>query len=123
MNLFEYLDRVGQRRLEKFKAHPPRPRDSRILVGSLILVGYYALVFAILKSNALPQENANLVRDAMLVLGPVVGAVGQAIFRMSTNDETATQNTQEAFKASRAQAEATMALAGNREVSHPVERE
>lgn len=110
MKLLDYLDRVGQRRLERYKISPPRPRDTRMMVGVLFFLGYYILVFAMLKT-VIPDENAPLVRDAMLVLGPVIGAIGQALFRTDLKDEIATQNTGEAFRANRAASEATKAAA------------
>lgn len=110
MNLLEYLDRAGQRRLERHRISPPRPRDTRMLVGVLFFLGYYVLVYTLLK-RVVPAENGPLVRDAMLVLGPVIGAIGQALFRTDVKDELATQNTGEAFRAQRAQAEATKAAA------------
>lgn len=110
LGILDYLDRAGQRRLERYKISPPRPRDSRMFVGVLFFLGYYVIVFAILKV-AIPPENAPLVRDALLVLGPVIGAIGQSLFRTDIKDEIATQNTGEAFRAQRAQAEATKAAA------------
>lgn len=108
MKLLEYLDRVGERRLEHARISPPRPRDTRMFVGVLFFLGYYILVYSLLK-HVVPAENGPLVRDAMLVLGPVIGAIGQALFRSDVKDEIATQNTGEAFRAQRAQAEATKA--------------
>ena len=110
MKLLDYLDRAGERRLERYKISPPRPRDTRMMVGVLFFLGYYILVFAMLKT-VIPDENAPLVRDAMLVLGPVIGAIGQALFRTDLKDEIATQNTGEAFRANRAASEATKAAA------------
>lgn len=105
MKLLEYLDRVGERRLERYRIQPPRPRDSRLLSGVLFFLGYYILVFTMLKV-VIPAENAPLVRDALLVLGPVIGAIGQALFRTDLKDEIATQNTGEAFRANRAASDA-----------------
>lgn len=110
MEFLEYLDRIGQRRLERFKLFPPRPMDTRMLVGTLFFLGYYILVFTMLKI-VIPTENVPLVRDSLLVLGPVVGAIGSALFRTDMKDEMATQNTGEAFRAQRTQAEATIAAA------------
>lgn len=110
MRLIEFLDRVGERRLERHRLAPPRPTDTRMLVGVLFFLGYYVLVYTLLK-RVVPAENGPLVRDAMLVLGPVIGAIGQALFRSDVRDEIATQNTGEAFRAQRAQAEATKATA------------
>lgn len=110
MKLLDYLDRVGQRRLERHRLSPPRPVDLRMFVGVLFFIGYYALIYFLMR-NRIPMDNSKLVGDAMLVLGPVVGMIAQALFRTDVKDEIATQNTGEAFRASRAQAEATKAAA------------
>lgn len=110
LGFLEYLDRVGERRNERYRVSPPRPRDSKMFAGVLFFAGYYVLVYAILRI-AIPAENAPLVRDALLVLGPVIGAIGQSLFRTDIKDEIATQNTGESFRAQRAQAEATKAIA------------
>lgn len=108
MKLLEYLDRAGQRKLERDRLAPPRPRDSRMLVGVLFFSGYYLLVYQLLH-HIIPAQNAALVRDAMLVLGPVIGAIGQALFRTDVRDEIATNNTGEAFRGFKASAEAAKA--------------
>jgi len=110
MKLLDYLDRIGDRRLERYRIQPPRPRDSKLLTAVMFFFGYYILIFTMLKV-VIPVENAPLVRDALLVLGPVIGAIGQAIFRSDLKDEIATQNTGEAFRANRAASEATKAAA------------
>ena len=110
LSLLDYLDRVGERRLELARISPKRPRDMKLFVGVLFFLGYYVIVYSLLK-HVVPGENGPLVRDAMLVLGPVVGAIGQALFRTDVKDEIATQNTGEAFRANRAASEATKAAA------------
>lgn len=110
MRLLEYLDRRDQRQLERDRISPPRPRDTRQFVGVLFFAGYYFIVYSLLRFD-IPGANEPLVRDAMLVLGPVVGAIGQAIFRSDVKDEIATNNTGEAFRATARQAEATIAAA------------
>ncbi len=110
MNTLEFLDRIGMRRVERLKIVPPRPRDTKMLVGVMFFLGYYLLVFGLMRF-AIPVANAALVRDAMLVLGPVVGAIGQALFRTDVRDEMATGNTGAGFRAIQAQAEATTAAA------------
>lgn len=112
MKLIEFLDRVGERRLERARIRPHRPLDVRVLVGVLFFIGYYVLVFTMLKV-VVPEENAGLVRDAMLVLGPVIGAIGQALFRTDVKDELQAQNTGEGFRAIGEQAKATATIAGN----------
>lgn len=110
MNILDFLDRVGQRRLEKYRIQPPRPRDTRMFVGVLFFFGYYMIVYAILRV-AIPEANTPLVRDALLVLGPVIGAIGQSLFRTDVRDEIQTANTGEGFRALRSSAEATKAAA------------
>jgi hypothetical protein len=110
MKLLDYMDRVGERRLARYRISPPRPKDAKLLTAVLFFGGYYVLIFTMLKV-VIPVENAPLVRDALLVLGPVIGAIGQAIFRSDLKDEMATQNTGEAFRANRAASEATKAAA------------
>lgn len=111
MNLIEFLDRRDERRLERWRIQPPRPRDNRMLVGLLFFVGYYVMVFAIMKGRELPVENSALVKDAMLVLGPVVGVIAQALFRSDIRDEVSTANTGAFARAVEAQATATTAAA------------
>ena len=110
IGFFDFLDRIGERRNERYRISPPRPRDSKLLTAVMFFMGYYILIFTMLKV-VIPSENAPLVRDALLVLGPVIGAIGQAIFRSDLKDEIATQNTGEAFRANRAASEATKAAA------------
>lgn len=111
MTLLEYLDRAGERRIERMKIVPPRPRDTRMLVGTLFFLGYYVLVYALLKT-VVPATNAPLVRDSMLVLGPVVGAIGSALFRTDVKDEITASNSGAAFRALGKSADATVAAVG-----------
>lgn len=110
MKFLEYMDRRGERRLKRILSRPHRPLDTRMLVGVLFFLGYYVLVYQLL-IKIVPEPNAPLVRDAMLVLGPVVGAIGQALFRSDVRDEIQASNTGEGFRAMRSQAEATKAAA------------
>lgn len=110
MKFLDYLDRRDARRLERERISPPRPRDTRMIVGTLFFLGYYVLVFTMLKV-VIPAENAPLVRDSLLVLGPVVGAIGSALFRTDVKDEIAATNTGAAFRAVGEQAKATVAAA------------
>lgn len=110
MKLLDYLDRIGERRLERWKIAPRRPVDWRAFVGLAFLAGYYVMVLRFI-SRVVPAENIPLVRDSMLVLGPAVGAVVQSLFRSDVRDELQAQNTGEGFRAMRTQAEATVAAA------------
>lgn len=101
MTFLEFFDRWLERR-----ARNPRPqRDIRQFIGAMFLVGYYVMVWQFSRS-ALPQENIDLVRDAMLTLGPPIGIIIGAMFRSDAKDEQATRNTGGAFRAIEATAKA-----------------
>lgn len=108
MRLLEYLDRVGERRLERWKIAPQRPKDTRAFIGLAFLVGYYLMVLRFI-THVVPAANVALVRDSMLVLGPAVGAIVQSLFRSDVRDEIQANNTGEGFRAMGRQAEATVA--------------
>src|SRR5688500_13869631 len=98
MTFLEYLDKVGERRAS-------RPtRDIRQFIGFAFLVGYYVMVWQFSQTK-LPPENVDLIRDAMLTLGPPIGIIIGAMFRTDAREEQATKNTAEAFKAIRATAQ------------------
>ena len=109
LSFLEFLDNIGKRRLERHRIAPRRPLDTRMLVGVLFFAGYYALLWRLMSARGIPDTNIGLIKDAMLILGPVIGAIGQALFRTDVKDEIATQNTGEAFRAQAKQAEATIA--------------
>lgn len=92
MNLWEYLDRQGERKLRR------PPFDTRILIAGMFLLGYYALVYGLM-TFVIPAENVPLLRDMLLVLGPGVGLILGAIFRNDRRDDQATANTGAAFRA------------------------
>ena len=103
MTLLEFLDRIGERRA----ARPQRPaRDIRQFIGFVFLVGYYLMVYQFTRGE-LPKENVDLIRDAMLTLGPPIGIIIGAMFRSDAREEQATANTAQAFKAIEATAKAT----------------
>lgn len=108
MNILEYLDRRGERKLERYRIQPPRPIDWRMFIGFAFFAGYYLVVFRLI-GNEVPTANADLVRDALLVLGPPVGVIVGAMFRSDVKDEIAAQNTGEGFRAIGKQADATKA--------------
>lgn len=109
MKWLEFLDQRDARRMA-YKAQHGRPFDGKLILGALFFLGYYALVFGFAFRDV-PAANVGLLRDAMLVLGPPVGAIVNAIWRNDRRDEEATRNSGEAFRAVRAQAEATAAAA------------
>lgn len=94
MTLLEYLDRIGERRA----ARPVRPpRDIRQLIGFMFLAGYYLMVYQFTRGE-LPKENVDLIRDAMLTLGPPIGIIIGAMFRSDAREEQQTANTGEALR-------------------------
>lgn len=97
MTILEFFDRIGERRANR--PHR-RPRDIRQFIGFAFLAGYYWMVYQF-SQRALPAENLDLIRDAMLTLGPPVGLIVGAMFRTDAREEQATANTGEAFAAMR----------------------
>lgn len=106
MNFLEYLDRVGERRLRANR----QPRDIRQFIGFAFLAGYYVMVYRF-STGSVPEGNVDLIRDAMLTLGPPVGLIVGAMFRSDLRDEQAARNTGEAFRAVR-EVSANAALSG-----------
>lgn len=101
MTLLEFLDRVAERRANR----PARPvKDIRQLIGFAFLAGYYVMVWRF-ATGVVPQGNLDLIRDAMLTLGPPVGLIVGAMFRTDAREEQATVNTGEAFRALTANAQ------------------
>lgn len=96
MNFFDFLDRALERRAK----HPRPARDIRQFIGFAFLAGYYWMVWQF-SQKALPEPNLDLIRDAMLTLGPPVGLIVGAMFRSDLRDEQTARNTGEAFKAVR----------------------
>jgi hypothetical protein len=110
MKFLVFLDRIGERRLERARFQPRRPTDVRSFIGMAFLAGYYLMVLRFI-GHTVPAENVALVRDSMLVLGPAVGAVVQSLFRTDVKDEITANNTGEGFRAFAKQADATKAAA------------
>lgn len=110
MGFFAFLDRIGERRLERWRLRPHRPLDVKAFIGLLFLAGYYVMVWRF-QTRDLPPANLDLIRDAMLTLGPPVGIIVGALFRSDVRDEQATQNTGKFAEAMQEQAKATKAAA------------
>lgn len=94
MTFLEFLDRWMERRARA--RH--KPRDIRQFIGFVFLIGYYGLVF-IYAQRPVPAANLDLIRDAMLTLGPPIGIIIGAMFRADARDEQAAVNTGKAFDA------------------------
>lgn len=102
MNFWEFLDRRAARHARR---DPMFRFDTKTLIGFGFLAGYYGLVYLFATADV-PAPNLDLIRDAMLTLGPPVGLIVGAIFRDSMRDEQATANTAKAFEAVKAAAQA-----------------
>lgn len=101
MTFLEFIDRALERRAQ----NPTRPRDIRQFIGFAFLAGYYWMVYRF-SMQPLPSDNLDLIRDAMLTLGPPVGLIVGAMFRSDAREEQATDNTGRAFQAITATAKA-----------------
>lgn len=95
MNFWQFLDRRSARKAER---GPLFRFDTQTLIGFGFLLGYYYLVWTFTRGEV-PEANKDLVRDAMLTLGPPVGLIVGAIFRDSVRDRQSTANTAAAFEA------------------------
>lgn len=117
MKFLDYLDRIGERRLKRFLHKPYRPTDWKSLIGFSIILGYYFMVYTFIY-KLVPAANIPLIRDSMIVIGPIIGAVAQSLFRSDVRDEIQSSNTGAGFQAMKAQAEATTAAAQSTPPSH-----
>jgi hypothetical protein len=111
MTWLEFLDRWSERR-----ARNRKPRDIRQFIGFAFLAGYYWMVWQF-SQRALPEQNLDLIRDAMLTLGPPVGLIVGAMFRSDAREEQQTQNTREAFQTIREVSSTTPSHADTVEVT------
>lgn len=90
LTFLELIDRMSERR-----ARNPNKNslpDIRQLIGAAFIFGYYLLVYK-MASSLIPAENKDLIRDAMLTLGPPIGLIVGAMFRSDAREEQATKNT------------------------------
>jgi len=107
MTLLEFLDRY----LDRKARNQSPPRDIRQLIGFAFIAGYYVLVWQFARST-IPGENKDLIRDAMLTLGPPIGLIVGAMFRSDAKEERAAENTGKAFDAIRTTAESASGPSG-----------
>lgn len=54
--------------------------SERVLLGAAVFLGYYGMVAMVVFATNDPDARQT-IRDAMLVLGPIVGMIAQAVFR------------------------------------------
>ena len=80
-----------------FAGDPTEPRlaliqvprfDVKLFLAGGFFFGYYALVWKLLdRTEPMPADVAQLVRDALLVLGPPIGVIVGSIYRTTNADE------------------------------------
>lgn len=108
MTILEFLDRIGERRARRpYKNSLP---DIRQLIGAAFIFGYYFLVYRFVLTP-IPEANKDLIRDAMLTLGPPIGLIVGAMFRSDAKEEQATVNTGKFADALKEQAKASQPTA------------
>lgn len=64
--------------------------DGKIVLAGLLIVGYYLLVILVVvgtPAGDLTPIRAGVVRDALLTLGPPIGLVFGALFRITAGEE------------------------------------
>lgn len=62
--------------------------DGKLVLAGIFIVGYYTLVILmVVLGNDLAQSKAGIVRDAMLTLGPPIGLIFGALFRVTGAEE------------------------------------
>lgn len=90
LTLLELIDRMSERR----SRNPNKNSlpDIRQLIGASFIFGYYYLVYRFVLTP-IPAENKDLIRDAMLTLGPPIGLIVGAMFRSDAREDQATKNT------------------------------
>lgn len=60
--------------------------DGKLVIAAIFVLGYFILILRI-ADRTLPDGNINLIRDALLVLGPAIGVIVGALFRTTAADE------------------------------------
>lgn len=103
LTLLELIDRMSERR----SRNPNRNSlpDIRQLIGACFIFGYYFLVYRFVLTP-IPEANKDLIRDAMLTLGPPIGLIVGAMFRSDAREEQATKNTGSMIETFKEQAKA-----------------
>jgi hypothetical protein len=60
--------------------------DGKLVLAGIFIIGYYGMVYT-LAQRGLPTENKEIIRDAMLTLGPPIGVIVGALFRSTGAEE------------------------------------
>lgn len=62
--------------------------DGKLVLAAVFILGYYSLVWLlVLGTRDLTGVKADIVRDAMLTLGPPIGVIVGALFRTTAAEE------------------------------------
>ncbi|MES2903222.1 MAG: hypothetical protein V4696_03470 [Pseudomonadota bacterium] len=62
--------------------------DAKVLLAAGFFAGYYYLVARLIgRTEPMPADVGQLVRDALLVLGPAIGVIVGATWRTTISDE------------------------------------
>lgn len=62
--------------------------DGKLVLAGIFILGYYGLVFVlVVGTRDLTGAKSDIVRDAMLTLGPPIGVIVGALFRNTNADE------------------------------------
>lgn len=75
--------------MQRILAHLPRLHlhvDGRTFLGGVLIASYMFLVNRLIDKGS-PIPNAELVKDQLLVLGPMVGIIAGAIWRSTASEE------------------------------------
>lgn len=92
--------------------------DGKLVLAAIFILGYYALVLSLVfGTRDLSGTKADIVRDAMLTLGPPIGVIIGALFRT-----TAAEERREALRSTDFQAALTAPASGSADVADDVEK-
>lgn len=63
--------------------------SERMIFGVIILFGFYTLAFVAVVTTGLAPEARQMARDALLVVGPLLGVIVNAIWKTDKTDRQA----------------------------------
>lgn len=65
--------------------------DGKLVLAGIFLLGYYGIVWIAARRD-IPAANVQLIRDQLVVLGPVIGLIFGALFRNTAAEERKAAN-------------------------------
>jgi len=71
--------------------------DGKLFLAGLFLVGYYGTLYLI-RDARIPAANLAVIRDQLVLLGPVIGLIFGALFRFTLSDERDAERRNETLK-------------------------